>query len=89
MISKLNEFHDKLLIKDIRKDNIFKIVFFIFIGVTSIIFGVMISGQISKSEILIFLGALLLGNGVEKLVSFKLRSLLLNSRKLIDTNKET
>jgi hypothetical protein len=31
----------------------------------------------------------LLGNGVEKLVSFKLRSLLLNSRKLIDTNKET
>ena len=69
------KWHNKALLEDIKKDNTIRTVLFIFIGISSVLFGFIIANGFDYSDYLIILGSLLVGNGIEKIVSFKLRSI--------------
>jgi len=76
MLNKLQTWHDLTLLKDVEKERLSFIIGYIVIGVIAVTVGLLVSADINLEGLLLLGGAFLIGIGIEKLVSRRIRHLL-------------
>ncbi len=76
ILKKLQTWHDLMLLKDLEKEKLSFIIGYIVIGVIAVTVGLLVSAEINLEGFLLLGGPFLIGVGIEKLVSRRIRHLL-------------